>query len=179
MTEKTAPQKILIVDDTPQNIKLLVAALKELYTINVATGGSEALQLATGTAPPDLILLDIVMPEMDGYQVCAKLKGNQQTRDIPVIFLTALADDDDETKGLGLGAVDYITKPLKLPIVKARIKTHLELKRCHDMLKKMLSDQAAELTRAEREYAALFSSSHRGPASAGCHFKPPAGRPPV
>ncbi len=161
MTDAIQPQKILIVDDTPQSIKLLVAALKNDYTITVATNGIEALELATGQAPPDLILLDIVMPEPDGYQVCTRLKANKLTRDIPVVFLTALAEDEDETKGLGLGAVDYIIKPFKLPIVKARIKTHLELKRCHDVLKKMLCEQATALTRAETEYARLFCAPRR------------------
>lgn len=156
MSEEITLQKILIVDDTPQNIKLLVAALKGTYTINIATNGEEGLERASAPSPPDLILLDIMMPGMDGYEVCRQLKAREQTRDIPVIFLTALADEEDEARGLTAGAVDYITKPFKLPIVKARIKTHLELKRCHDVLKKMLCEQAAELTKAEREYTNLF-----------------------
>ena len=161
MKETSDPQKILIVDDTPQQIKLLVSALRGSWTISVATSGAEGLAVARGDAPPDLILLDILMPEMDGYQVCRRLKENNLTRDIPVIFLSALTDEEDETKGLGLGAVDYITKPFKLPIVKARIKTHLELKRCHDLLKKILYEQTVELSKAEREYTKLFCAAEQ------------------
>lgn len=161
MNETNAPQKVLIVDDTPQQIKLLVSALKGNWTISVATSGAEALAIAAGDSPPDLILLDILMPEMDGYQVCRRLKERKLTRDIPVIFLSALIDEEDETKGLGLGAVDYITKPFKLPIVKARITTHLELKRCHDLLKKILYEQTVELSKVEEEYSRLFCAAEQ------------------
>ena len=130
------PQKssILIVDDIPANIKVLGESLKAEYRIRLATDGEKALKIAASTNPPDLILLDIVMPRMDGYEVCRRLKEDPTTRNIPVIFITAMAEEEDETKGLACGAVDYITKPFKLPIVRARIKTHLELKRHRDTL---------------------------------------------
>ena len=126
---------VLIVDDTPQNIALISSFLIGLYRIKVATTGEKALQIAASDDQPDLILLDIMMPEMDGYETCINLKSNPRTRDIPIIFLTAKAQVKDEQKGLELGAVDYITKPISPPIVLARIKTHLQLKRTRDFLK--------------------------------------------
>lgn len=127
-------QTILIVDDAPANIKVLGEALKFDYHIIVATNGEKALQIAASSKPPDLILMDIIMPGMDGYEACKKLKQEEQTRNIPVVFITAKDQEEDETHGLELGAVDYITKPFSLPIVKARVKTHLELKRHRDNL---------------------------------------------
>lgn len=121
-------QKILIVDDMPINIQILAEALKSSYRIKIATNGEKALEIAASNDPPDLILLDIVMPEMDGHEVISRLKENTQTRDIPVIFITVKDETEDETVGLELGAADYITKPFKLPVVKARIKTQLELR---------------------------------------------------
>ncbi|HIJ83507.1 MAG: hybrid sensor histidine kinase/response regulator [Magnetococcales bacterium] len=128
MTVSTNPEKLLIVDDMPINIKVLVQTLRSQYDITVATDGLTALELTT-SEKPDLILLDIVMPEMDGYEICRKLKSNEQTRDIPVIFITAKDEDADETQGLELGAVDYITKPFSTSIVLARVKNHLRLKK--------------------------------------------------
>lgn len=125
---------ILIVDDIPANIKVLGEALRFEYQVRLATEGERALKIAGSSNPPDLILLDIVMPKMDGYEVCRRLKEDSSTRNIPVIFITAMAEEEDETRGLALGAVDYITKPFSLPIVKARVKTHLELKRHRDLL---------------------------------------------
>ncbi len=125
---------ILIVDDIPANIKVLGESLKAEYRIRLATDGEKALKMATSTTPPDIILLDIVMPKMDGYEVCRRLKEDPTSRNIPVIFITAMAEEEDETKGLACGAVDYITKPFSLPIVRARVKTHLELKRHRDTL---------------------------------------------
>ena len=130
MTKST----ILIVDDMPANIKVLGELLRDEYKIRLATGGKKALQMARSSNPPDLILLDVIMPEMDGYEVCAQLKADKATKNIPVIFITAMDLEKDETKGLSLGAVDYITKPFSLPIVKARVKTHLELKHHRDIL---------------------------------------------
>jgi len=128
---------ILIVDDLPMNIKILGDSLKSTYRVRLATGGRKALEIAASDDPPDLILLDIVMPEMDGYEVCRRLKEKCRTRNIPIIFITAKDQEEDETAGLGLGAVDYITKPFSLPIVNARIKTHLELKRHRDFLENL------------------------------------------
>ncbi|TAN47001.1 MAG: response regulator [Methylococcaceae bacterium] len=130
-------QKILIVDDQPTNIKVLAETLKQSYEIIVAINGRSALELAAASDLPDLILLDIGMPEMDGYTVCKKLKANVNTHNIPVIFITGRVDAKDELDGLSLGAVDYITKPFNLPVVQARIKTHLELKRKSDLLEKI------------------------------------------
>lgn len=126
---------ILVVDDTPTNLMLMSALLEDLYTVKVATGGARALRIARSDTPPDLILLDIMMPEMDGYEVCRQLKADAQTREIPVIFLTARTDTSDEQKGLELGAADYITKPISPPIVLARVKTNLTLKASADFLK--------------------------------------------
>ena len=126
---------ILIVDDEPDNIALLSAALKGTFRTKVAITGENALDLVLRGDAPDLILLDIIMPDMDGYEVCRRLKLDPKTADIPVIFLTAKSDTQDEREGLELGAVDYITKPLSLPIVLARINTHLHLKSVRDFLR--------------------------------------------
>jgi len=120
--------KILIVDDERFYINVLVDLLKTDYCTAVAKNGRQALELAQIEPKPDLILLDILMPEMDGYTVCAELKKNIKTEDIPVIFLTVKSEIEDEIKGFELGAIDYITKPVSPPIVKARVKTHLALK---------------------------------------------------
>ncbi len=142
-------QTILIVDDTPENISLMSSLLKGLYRTKVATNGEKALQIAFSDDPPDLILLDIMMPGMDGYEVCQRLKDSWKTFDIPVIFLTAKSQVEDEQKGLELGAVDYITKPISPPIVLARVKTHLQLKSVRDFLadkNKFLEQEVAKRT---------------------------------
>ncbi|MCK5717109.1 MAG: hybrid sensor histidine kinase/response regulator [Thiomargarita sp.] len=126
--------KILIVDDVPTNLKILIEGLRNPdYEILVATSGIIALKIAK-TEIPDLILLDVVMPEINGYDVCAQLKNDTQTRHIPIIFITTQNTSEDETKGLELGAVDYISKPFSLPTVHARVKTHLKLKQAYDEL---------------------------------------------
>jgi len=130
-------QSILIVDDMPINIQVLADALKSDYRVRVATTGPRALEIAGSDDPPDLILLDVMMPEMDGYEVCRRLKSDASTSEIPVIFVTAKHDVLDETLGLDLGAVDYITKPFFVPIVKARVRTHLNLKMKTDLLEEM------------------------------------------
>ncbi len=126
-------QKILIVDDTPANIQILNETLKDDYEIYFAMNGKDALQNAQ-TLIPDLVLLDIMMPGMDGYEVCGVLKRNSLLKDIPVIFITALNQENHETRGLGLGAIDYITKPFNPEIIKLRVNNHLELKRHRDAL---------------------------------------------
>lgn len=130
---------ILIVDDMPINVQILARTLKSFYNIKVATSGKKALDIAASDNPPDLILLDIMMPEMDGYDVIRKLKQNSQTRNIPVIFITIKDEDEDEFRGLELGAVDYITKPFYLPVVMARIKTQIELKNKTELLERLVS----------------------------------------
>jgi putative two-component system response regulator len=119
-------QTVLLVDDTPENIDVLVGTLKHDYHVKAAINGERALKIVQAT-PPDIILLDIMMPGIDGYEVCRQLKADYTTRHIPVIFITAKIGVEDELRGLELGAVDYIAKPISPPIVKARVKTHLAL----------------------------------------------------
>jgi putative two-component system response regulator len=123
---------VLVVDDTPENLALMSNLLKDEFQVKVANSGERALRLAQGDHPPELILLDIMMPVMDGYEVCRRLKADPLTEHIPVIFLTAKTETQDETLGLQVGAVDYITKPINPAIVQARIKTHLMLKAASD-----------------------------------------------
>ena len=126
-------QTILVIDDAPENIDVLAGLLKTKYKIKAAPSGEKALAVIS-KGLPDLILLDIMMPEMDGYEVCRRLKAEATTRDIPVIFLTAMTSADDEVKGLELGAVDYITKPINPSVVLSRVKTHLSLKQAQQEL---------------------------------------------
>ncbi len=128
MSDTGRTSTVLVVDDTPENIDLLDGLLNQDYKIKAALNGEKALKIAGSENPPDIILLDIMMPDMDGYEVCRHLKADPKTRDIPIIFITAKSDESDETRGLEIGAVDYITKPFSPPIVRARIKTHLALK---------------------------------------------------
>ncbi|MES9937148.1 MAG: response regulator [Sedimenticola sp.] len=144
---------ILAVDDTPTNIDVVKAVLSDSYFVQAAINGQMALKIIE-KKKPDLILLDIMMPEMDGYEVCRRLKADESTRDIPIIFLTAKAEVEDETKGLELGAVDYITKPISPPILKERVKTHLELKTARDYLKRqneILEEKVIERTHQMEE----------------------------
>lgn len=133
--DKKQKDTILVVDDTEANIDILVDILGELYEVGVAMDGESALELVAEELP-DLILLDIMMPGMDGYQVCKQLKSEKKTREIPIIFVTALEQQDYETRGLGLGAVDYITKPFNPEIVKLRVENHLQLVRANTALKR-------------------------------------------
>jgi len=144
MTLQNQDRKIiLIVDDTPDNIMLLSRLLKDKYHTKVATNGSTALQIAHATPSLDLILLDVMMPGMDGYETCRQLKADPRTAKIPVIFLTAKSQVEDEAKGLTLGAVDYLTKPISPPILFARVATQLTLARAHQQQQ----DQNAHLER--------------------------------
>jgi phosphoserine phosphatase RsbU/P len=133
MVERGKKPKVLIVDDTPENIQVLMETLKDQYAIVAAINGEKALKMAVAEPRPDLILLDIMMPGMDGYEVCRRLKAEEQVIDIPIIFVTAKTEVEDETLGFELGAVDYITKPFSIPVVKARVKAHLDLKRLRDL----------------------------------------------
>ena len=133
MVEVGRKPKVLIVDDTPENIQVLMETLKDQYTIVAAINGEKALKMAVAEPRPDLILLDIMMPGMDGYEVCRRLKADEQAQHIPIIFVTAKTEVEDETLGFELGAVDYITKPFSIPVVKARVKAHLELKILRDL----------------------------------------------
>lgn len=137
MTDTTEQQKatILVVDDNADNLTLMSGLLKDKYKVKVANSGERGLRIAQSDTPPDLILLDIMMPEMDGYEVCQDLKYDPRTRDIPVIFLTAKSEVEDERRGLEVGAADYITKPISPPILLARVKIHLALKMASDYLR--------------------------------------------
>lgn len=125
---------ILVVDDTPTNIQVLAEALRTDYRVRVAGSGKAAFDIIAKLGAPDLILLDVMMPDMDGYEVCRRLKQQPETRNIPVIFVTAKSDVVDEELGLRLGAVDYIIKPFHLPIVMARVRNHISLKMKTDLL---------------------------------------------
>lgn len=142
---------VLIVDDVPENLSLLANLLKGLCRTLVSTSGEEAISLARRSPSPDLILLDIVMPDLDGFEVCRLLKLDPATNDIPVIFLTAYADLEDEQAGLDMGAVDYITKPFNVPLVLARVKAQLNLKAARDFLKNQNAYLEAEVNRRTKE----------------------------
>lgn len=151
-TEKAT---VLVVDDTPDNLSLMSALLKDLYKVKVANGGEKALKIAQSENPPDLVLLDIMMPEMDGYEVLQHLKRDPRTRDIPVIFLTAKSEVEDEKRGLEMGAVDYITKPISPPIVMARVATQLNLKASADFLRSKADFLEMEVGKRTREVMAI------------------------
>jgi phosphoserine phosphatase RsbU/P len=141
---------VLVVDDAPANIQVVNSILKDTYKIRIATNGAKALELATGTPAPDLILLDVMMPEMDGYEVCTRLKSVAETRDIPVIFLTGQTEIEDETRGFAVGAVDYIHKPFSPAVVKARVQTHLVLRGMREQLERQLLAIRSELETARQ-----------------------------
>lgn len=164
-----AKPRLLVVDDQPINIQVMHQIFAGEYQVFMATSGQQAINLCKAN-PPDVVLLDIVMPQMDGYEVCRQLKADPTTRDIPVIFVTAHTEADQETQGLELGAVDFITKPVVPAVVKARVRTHVTLKQQGDLLRKMVFldgllgvfnrryfDQqlGVELARAHRSGAAL------------------------
>ncbi len=134
MTEKLPWPRVLVVDDEPGNIKIIKETIKEYCRVSAAVSGAIALEIATSEMPPDLILLDIVMPDMDGHEVCRRLKVHTRSKSIPLIFLTAKTSSEDETSGFKLGADDYITKPFNPMVVNARVKMHLELKQYRDQL---------------------------------------------
>ncbi len=149
MTDGKSPAerpRILIVDDSADSLSVLFDALKDDYTVIAALNGSVALHLAAATPAPDLILLDVVMPGMDGYQVCSHLKEREETRAIPVIFLTALEEEESETHGLGLGAVDFIRKPFHFAALRLRVELHLELLRS----RRRMEEQNRQLVEAAR-----------------------------
>jgi putative two-component system response regulator len=146
---------ILVVDDTPDNLSLMSGLLKDLYKVKVANNGEKAIKIAQATPPPDLILLDIMMPGLSGYDVCQALKAAPATRDIPIIFLTAMTATEDEKKGLEMGAADFITKPVNPPIVLARVATQLQVKAAADFLKDQNAYLESEVAKRTRELAAI------------------------
>ncbi len=142
---------ILIVDDNPENLTVLGELLRGSYRVRAATSGARALKLARVEPQPDLMLLDIMMPEMSGYEVLERLRAAPETRDLPVIFTTAMDTTEDEQRGLVLGAVDYISKPLRPAIVLARVNTQIELKRARDRLQRDNASLEAEVERRLHE----------------------------
>ncbi len=132
--KKQFKERILIVDDSSLNLRVLEEELGQEYEIQVAANGEEALSLAGGCRPPDLILLDVMLPGVDGYEVCRRLKEGPETRDIPVLFVTSRDTDQDEEYGLSMGAIDYVKKPFSIPVIRVKIRNHLELKRYRDLL---------------------------------------------
>jgi len=145
-------KKILVVDDEPLNINILVELLKDKYKMMAAKSGAQALKAARSSNKPDLILLDIMMPEMDGYEVCRQLKADENTKDIPVIFVSAMSETLDETKGFDVGAIDYITKPISPKTLESRVSTHLaltqqaiELKEAHALIQRQQQRMQDEL----------------------------------
>ncbi len=163
----TLPKKstILIVDDSPINLQVLMTILQDDYAIIAATSGEKALTLARKQPMPDLIILDVMMPDMDGYEVCTQLKVDERTQTIPVIFVTSLSEVGNETKGFELGAVDYLTRPISPPVLKARIKSHLMLQSLHQELQQK-NDALATATRVKDDFLANMSHELRTPLNA-------------
>jgi putative two-component system response regulator len=153
--ELIAKKTVLLVDDSPDNLVLMNDLLKDLYKVKVANSGEKALRIATTGQPPDVVLLDVMMPEMDGYEVCRRLKANAATRNVPIIFLTAKSEVEDEKLGLDLGAVDYITKPISPPITLARVRNHLMLKEHADFLRDQNEFLEQEVQERTREVVAI------------------------
>jgi putative two-component system response regulator len=153
--EQTRRSSVLIVDDAPENIALITAVLQDSYRTQAARDGRTALQVCARDGRPDLILLDVMMPGMDGYEVCRRLKEDPKTAEIPVIFITARSDAEAEQRGLDLGAVDYITKPISAPILAARVRTHLRLKSMRDFLRDKSDYLEEEVLRRTRQVNAI------------------------
>ena len=137
MTDSQPIPQLLLVDDTPGNLAVLAGVLQDSYQIRVATSGAKALRICEADPLPDLILLDVMMPVMDGFEVCRRLKADTRTANIPVIFVTAMSDAQDEALGLEVGAVDYITKPISPPVVRQRVRLHIDLKRARYALERL------------------------------------------
>jgi serine phosphatase RsbU (regulator of sigma subunit) len=156
VSETDNKKLLLLVDDAPANIQIANAILKDDYRVRIATSGAKALELVKTRPVPDLILLDVGMPEMDGYEVCQRLKADPETRDIPVIFLTGKTEAEDETKGFAVGAVDYIHKPFLPAIVQARVHTHLALREAREQVAHQLAEIQKELAMARQMQLAIL-----------------------
>jgi sigma-B regulation protein RsbU (phosphoserine phosphatase) len=148
--ESGEKKTLLLVDDAPANIQVANAILKDDYRVRIATSGAKALELVKAPPIPDLVLLDVEMPEMDGYEVCRRLKADPETREVPVIFLTGKTEAEDETRGFEVGAVDYIHKPFSPSVVKARVQTHLALRETREQLAQRLAAIQNELEMARK-----------------------------
>ncbi|MBF0476679.1 MAG: response regulator [Deltaproteobacteria bacterium] len=173
MEGKPPRPKLLVVDDNPADLRVITETLKGEYKIDTALNGEEALILAATDPLPDLILLDVMMPKIDGYEVCARLKSNVKTRNIPVIFLTALSEDEDEARGLALGAADFITKPFRPGLVRARVRNHLELKLHRDHLDYLVKERTRELLPAHQPAikGSPLPAEYRDPETGGHIFR--------
>src|ERR1700761_1443183 len=158
MSQVDEKKTVLVVDDAPANIQIVNSILKDIYKIRIATSGAKALELVKVAPPPDLVLLDVMMPEMDGYEVCTRLKLDPETKDIPVIFLTGQTEVEDETKGFDVGAVDYIHKPFSPAVVKASVPTHLVLRGTREQLAQQLLTIQKELETARQIQLSILPS---------------------
>ena len=147
MNMPTGKPKILIVDDAPENLRILIEILKDEYAIIPAVSGKAALQKVQADPMPDLILLDILMPVMDGYEVCKKLKENEMTKDIPIICITAMSEVMDDAKAFKLGVADYIPKPFNPATVKARVKNHIKLRNALSKQQKLIQELKEALSK--------------------------------
>jgi putative two-component system response regulator len=165
MSESDSREVVLVIDDTPENLTLISELLRDEYKVKVAPSGARGLQLAQSAVPPDLILLDIMMPEMDGYEVMAQLQSDAHTQGIPVIFLPAMSAVEDERRGLDLGAVDYITKPISPPILQSRVRNHLHLKAARNFLEYKSEFLEREVQRRTREVSVIQEVTIRALAS--------------
>jgi putative two-component system response regulator len=169
MSQASPPAKrasVLVVDDVPDNITVLAGALRPDHDVRFATSGPKALEIVESASPPDLVLLDIMMPGMNGLEVCERIKANPSRRDIPVIFVTALGEIEDEQRGLELGVIDYVTKPISPSIVRARVKNHLELAAArvalaaqNASLEVKVAERTADLMKANAELKATYLES--------------------
>ena len=161
MTEKDL-RKILVVDDAPENIAVLSQVLRDTYRVTAATSGTKALELAESSDPPDLVLLDVMMPDMSGLEVCRRLKANAATAKIPVIFVTSKDEVSDESAGFSAGAADYVVKPVNPELIKARVKAHIELKLAREDLEQQ-NDILRENVRLRMQVEAINRHDLKGP----------------
>ena len=152
----TSGARVLVVDDEPTNVQVLANALQDDYTVIFATNGDQALATAAADPQPDIILLDLLMPGMDGFELCARLKLNKSTADIPVIFVTMIDDRMNEERGFGVGAADYLPKPISVPLVRARVHLHLWLKQHRDFLERLVDGRSDELDSISKEARRLL-----------------------
>ncbi|WP_031479215.1 response regulator [Maridesulfovibrio frigidus] len=168
MSEK---MRVLIVDDEPNNITVLSELLMDEYELAIAMNGQDAIDIAREEPKPDLILLDIMMPGMDGYDVCKTLKADKDTASIPVIFVTAMGEIEDETKGFSVGAVDYITKPISPPVVKARVATHVALAHQHRACEMLVEKQVKKIRESQKDAVYMLGSAgHYNDDDTGAHI---------
>ena len=170
--ENQSKKRILVVDDTLTNIEVLYEVLKDEYRVSVATNGGDALDLVHSEKKPDLILLDIMMPKMDGYEVCRRLKENPETHDIPVLFISARDDVQDEKRGLDLGAVDYIIKPFSPPVVLSRVRNHMKLHLYQEHLEELVEERSKQVREGYLETInRLVLASEYKDEDTGIHIK--------